>query len=148
MNRGIMNVFCYIMYQTKGKNRGTFRVRVDHHKLRETLNFSKTIPVNEFGDACKEFARCINRIDAGLTTERLFHDSALSSEIMAYYFLSSSEALKKLYNTSNDSSLHLTYTFNADNDGKFTSTENIYPGPDSFAPAHVIEHWMSKAQYG
>lgn len=142
-----MNVYCYIMYQTNQKVRGTFRVRVDHFKLKETLHFTNTVPVNEFGDACREFARCINRIDTGTSIERLFQDSVLSSEMMAYYLLAASSALKNMFSTNYDSALHLTYTFNAADEGKYNITENIYPGPDVFAPEHAIDHWMKTSKF-
>lgn len=138
-----MNIYCYLLYKTH-KNQGAFRVRVDPEKLKEIVNYSSSLPVNEYGEACDEFSRCLLKLDQGVNHTQIFKDSIISHEIMAYYLLSSSEQIKYMMNMQQYDVLHCTYHFDTKKSDKHAIKESIYPGPNHFAPEEAVQAWLSQ----
>lgn len=139
-----MLVFAYLMYKTPVFS-GVFKVRVDPSKLIETMTHAANLPINEYGEACREFSRCINKLDKNVPVSRLFEDSIMSHEIMAYYLLSASDSIKVLLKQDEISSAHVTYEFDATTISDFKIKETIYPGPEMFAPDDVVSSWLKNA---
>jgi hypothetical protein len=140
-----MVIYCYLVYKTEKGKRGAFRIKVDSQKLMEIMNYSLSLPINEHGDACIEFTRCLNKMDSGIHHTIIFKDSILSQEIMAYYLLSASTELRQFVDMKVAPVLHCTYDFDAASGSEYKIRETIYPGPDAFAPESAVESWIKLA---